>query len=128
MSKYADNVVFNYDKKEFDAFSKEYPTNSSAPNFNLELIDKNLPLDCQKYFKNQLTELQDNYLKIREEYHWTELIYNSDYKFKPDIGSTYHLYKKSEDKNFLSIIEPEKWNAKHIGSFTLLSYGKWVKI
>ena len=111
MSKYPDNVVFNYDKKEFDAFSKEY-----------------LPLECQKYFKNQLTELQDNYLKIREEYHWTELIYNSDYKFKPDIGSTYHLYKKSEDKNFLSIIEPEKWNAKHIGSFTLLSYGKWVKI
>ena len=102
MSKYPDNIVFNYDKKEFDAFSKEYPTNSSAPNFN--------------------------HLKIREEYHWTELIYNSDYKFKPDIGSTYHLYKKSEDKNFLSIIEPEKWNAKHIGSFTLLSYGKWVKI
>ena len=128
MSKYPDNIVFNYDKKQFDAFSKEYPTSSSSPNFNLELIDKNLPHDCQKYFKTQLEELQANYIKIQEEYHWTELIYKADYNFRPDIGSTYYLYERKGSNNFLSIIEPENWGAKHLGSFTLLSYGKWRKI
>ena len=128
MNKYPDNIIINYDKNQFDAFKKEYPTSLSSPNFNLDLIDKTLPHDCQKYFKNQLEEIQKKYSKIKEEYQWTELIYKADYKFQPDIGSTYHLYEKQDNTNFLSIIEPENWSAKHLGSFTLLSYGKWVKI
>jgi hypothetical protein len=128
MSKYPDNIVFDYEKKEYNAYKKEYPTTSSAPNFSVDLIDKNLPHECKNYFETQLKELQSRYQQIKEEYEWTELIYNASYRFKPDIGSTYHLYQKNEDINFLSLIEPENWQAKYLGSFKLLSYGKWIKI
>jgi hypothetical protein len=128
MSKYPDNIVFDYEKKEYNAYKKEYPTTSSAPNFSVDLIDKNLPHECKNYFETQLKELQSRYQQIKEEYEWTELIYNASYRFKPDIGSTYHLYQKNEKNNFLSLIEPENWKAKYLGSFKLLSYGKWIKI
>ena len=128
MSKYPDNIVFDYEKKEYNANKKEYPTTSSAPNFSVDLIDKNLPHECKNYFETQLKELQNRYQQIKEEYEWTELIYNASYRFKPDIGSTYHLYQKNENTNFLSLIEPENWQAKYLGSFKLLSYGKWIKI
>ena len=128
MSKYPDNIVFDYEKKEYNACKKEYPTTSSAPNFSVDLIDKNLPHECKNYFETQLKELQNRYQQIKEEYEWTELIYNASYRFKPNIGSTYHLYQKNENTNFLSLIEPENWQAKYLGSFKLLSYGKWIKI
>mgnify|MGYP001396419783 FL=1 len=128
MSKYPDNIVFDYEKKEYNAYKKEYPTTSSAPNFSVDLIDKNLPHECKSYFETQLKELQNKYEKIKREYEWTELIYKSDYRFKPDIGSTYHLYKKDNNTNFLSLVEPESWQKTHLGSFKLLSFGKWQKI
>ena len=128
MSKYPDNIVFDYEKNEYNAYKKEYPTTSSAQNFSVDLIDKNLPHECKNYFETQLKELQNKYQQIKEEYEWTELIYNASYRFKPDIGSTYHLYRKNENTNFLSLIEPENWQAKYLGSFKLLSYGKWIKI
>ena len=128
MSKYPDNIVFDYEKNEYNAYKKEYPTTSSAQNFSVDLIDKNLPHECKNYFETQLKELQNRYQQIKEEYEWTELIYNASYRFKPDIGSTYHLYQKNENTNFLSLIEPENWQAKYLGSFKLLSYGKWIKI
>tara|TARA_B100001758_G_C18303880_1_gene553966 strand:- start:93 stop:479 length:387 start_codon:yes stop_codon:yes gene_type:complete len=128
MSKYPDNIVFDYEKKEYNAYKKEYPTTSSAPNFSVDLIDKNLPHECKSYFETQLKELQNKYEKIKREYEWTELIYKSDYRFKPDIGSTYHLYKKDNNTNFLSLVDPESWEKTHLGSFKLLSFGKWQKI
>ena len=128
MSKYPDNIVFDYEKNEYNAYKKEYPTTSSAQNFSVDLIDKNLPHECKNYFETQLKELQNKYQQIKEEYEWTELIYNASYRFKPDVGSTYHLYQKNENTNFLSLIEPENWQAKYLGSFKLLSYGKWIKI
>ena len=106
MNKYPDNVVFNYDDNEFDSYKKEYPTSTTSQNFSIELIDKSLPHECIKHFETQLKELQEKYNKIKEEYEWTELIYKADYRFKPDVGSTYHLYKKDNDTNFLSIVEP----------------------
>ena len=128
MSKYPDNIVFDYEKNEYNAYKKEYPTTSSAPNFSVDLIDKNLPHECKSYFETQLKELQNKYEKIKREYEWTELIYKSDYRFKPDVGSTYHLYKKDNNTNFLSLVDPESWEKTHLGSFKLLSFGKWQKV
>ena len=71
---------------------------------------------------------RSKYQKIKREYEWTELIYKSDYRFKPDVGSTYHLYKKDGKTNFLSLVEPESWEKVYLGSFKLLSFGKWVKV
>ena len=128
MNKYPDNIVFNYDENKFDAYKKDYPTSASSQNFSIDLIDKSLPHECKKHFKTQLKELQEKYIEIKEEYKWTELIYKADFRFKPDVGSIYHLYKKNEKSNFLSIIDPESWDKVFLGSFKLLSFGKWKKI
>ena len=125
--KYPDNIVFNYEEESFDAFKKDYPTTSSSPNFGASIIDKNLPYECKNYFKSKIEELKEQYNKIQEEYNWTELIYKSQYSFKPISGATYHLYQTIEKKNFLSIIEPENWKQKYIGSFMLMSNGMWTK-
>ena len=128
MSKYPDNIVFNYENNEFDAYKKEYPTSTTSQKFSIDVIDKSLPHECIKHFETQIKELQQTYKKIKEEYEWTELIYKSDYRFKPDVGSIYHLYQKKDKTNFLSIIGPDSWNQNYIGSFRLLSFGKWKKV
>ena len=36
MKKKADNIVYNYSSKEYDAFSKEYPTSFTSKTFRPE--------------------------------------------------------------------------------------------
>jgi len=127
MKKYPDNIVFNYKDESFDAFKKDYPTSTSAPSFGASVIDKNLPYECKNYFKSQIEELKDQYKKIQEEYNWTELIYKAKYSFSPTTGAVYHLYESPNEENFLSIIEPENWKQKYVGSFMLMSNGRWTK-
>ena len=61
---------------------------------------------------------------------WNDLVYKSNYSFKPIQGKTYHLYQKDDDKKslFLSIIGPDEWDMLFIGSFKLMSNNKWEKI
>ena len=61
---------------------------------------------------------------------WNDLVYKSDYSFKPIQGKTYHLYQKEDEKKslFLSIIGPDEWGMLYIGSFNLMSNNKWEKI
>ena len=47
---------------------------------------------------------------------------------EPVIGETYYLYVGDDGGMFLSLIEPNMWNREHIGSFTLNSERKWIKI
>ena len=39
-------------------------------------------------------------------------IYEAEIKFKPVINKIYFLYKKSEEKNILSMIHPKEWGEK----------------
>jgi len=56
-------------------------------------------------------------------------IYEADFRFKPEVGNTYHLYEK-EGRNILSLIGPLEWgrSAKfenHIASVKLLGDKTW---
>jgi hypothetical protein len=65
---------------------------------------------------------------LLEEYNWNETIYrHADYTFQPTVGKTYHLYEREDTTLFLSMIGPNEWNQKTIGSFRLESTGKWIK-
>jgi hypothetical protein len=63
-----------------------------------------------------------------ESYEWNQLIYNSSFSFKPEKGAVYHLYQRSNQKLFLSIIQPNEWDEIYIGSFRLDSNDKWEKV
>ena len=73
-------------------------------------------------------ELKEEYQKLVEEYKWNDLVYKSKFIFEPVIGDTYHLYDDGKGDIFLSLITPLEWNRTHIGSFTLNSERKWIKI
>tara|TARA_B100001287_G_scaffold146410_1_gene123250 strand:- start:6839 stop:7225 length:387 start_codon:yes stop_codon:yes gene_type:complete len=127
VKKKPDNVVFNEKTSEFDAKNKLYPTNVGAPSFKPVVIDNTSSIKATKYFKTKLSEIEKDYKKLLDDYKNTTLIYESDYNFEPIMGEVYHLYEKKNSR-FLSLIAPNEWNKKYLGSYLLTTDGKWEKV
>ena len=128
--KYPDNIV--YDEKDgFNANILPYGSNVGAPSIKVENIAvwKGVSVNkVNKQFSAKFNELKEEYQKLVEEYQWNDLVYKSKFNFEPVIGETYYLYIGDSGEMFLSLIEPTMWNREHIGSFTLNSERKWLKI
>ena len=125
---YPDNIVYNADKGTFDASSKAYPTTVGSQKFEPVCIDKSDSIKADQYFESKLQEIRNEYKTLVDEYKWTRIIYNSTYSFQPILGEPYHLYENKHQSMFLSLIAPEQWEQKYIGTFKLLNNGKWQKI
>jgi hypothetical protein len=108
-----------------------YGSNLGAPAIKLEDVDgwkQNQASEVNKHFNTKYEELKNEFNKMLEEVYWNDIIYQSQYNFTPIVGETYHLYKRSNETTFLSIIEPNSWNFEHVGSFKLDSNKKWTKL
>tara|TARA_R110001592_G_scaffold227273_1_gene483453 strand:+ start:3189 stop:3569 length:381 start_codon:yes stop_codon:yes gene_type:complete len=123
MKKFPDHIVQTDGK--FDANIKRYPTNLGAPSFEPIVTDKSDRIKANKYFESRLNELREEYKELVDEYSWTKLVYQSTYNFQPILGEPYHLYEDDDRDLFLSLIGPNEWNRKYIGTFKLLNNGKW---
>jgi hypothetical protein len=55
------------------------------------------------------------------------VVYESEFNFEPIIGEIYYLYE-IRGNNVLSMIKPEEWGQKHLGSFKLSVDKIWVKL
>ncbi len=78
----------------------------------------------QKVLRQQLSQLQEQYRRVIDEFNWNKLVYESDFGFEPVMGETYHLYEV--DGGFrLSLIGPSEWSRRYVGSFQLDSDGRW---
>ena len=126
--KYPDNVVYNEKEGKFDAKIKPYPTSVSAPSFKPIKVDKGDSIRANHYFESRLTEIKEEYQKLIEEYNWTTLVYESTYSFQPTVGEPYYLYQKKDKTLFLSLISPDEWEMDYLGTFKLITNGKWEKI
>ena len=122
-----DNVVFNNKTNEYDAFKKNYPTSFNSKNFNLEEL-KDIKNISKPYFLTKLNEIKNNYNKIVEKLNWNQRIFNSKYNFKPIIGKKYYLYTNKKNEDFLSLINPNEWQKKFVGTFVLDTNNVWEKI
>ena len=80
------------------------------------------------YFISRYEEIKEEYKKLIQEYEWNKLVYNSEFRFEPIKGQTYHFYQKENGDLFLSLIAPNEWNQIFIGSFRIDSNDKWVKV
>ena len=128
--KYPDNVVYD-EEKGFNSNILPYGTNVGAPAIKMEDIStwKSISVNkVNKQLSSKFNELKEEYQKLVEEYKWNDLVYKSKFNFEPVIGDTYHLYYDGNGYIFLSLITPSEWNRTHIGSFTLNSERKWIKI
>ena len=108
-----------------------YGSNVGAPAIKQEDVSlwKNEKVNkTNQYFHTRYEEIKEEYRKLIEEFEWNKLVYESNFKFTPIKGHTYHLYQKEQGSLFLSLIEPELWNQIFVGSFKLDSNDKWIKI
>lgn len=126
--KYPDQVVFNYETESYDANKRDYPTSVGSQKFEPISIDLAAAAKANHHFKSKFDELKAAYNQLANEYQWNKLIYNANYSFQPIVGQTYHLYKREDNSHWLSLIGPEEWKKKHIGSFKLQTNGTWRKI
>lgn len=130
MKKKPDLVVWD---EERGYYSKEltYGSNVGAPAIRMENVGgwkQTQANTVNKHFKSKYEELKEEFQKLIDEVNWNELVYNSKYSFIPVIGEVYHLYINDDETMFLSLISPDCWNQKYVGSFKLDSLQKWIKV
>lgn len=65
--------------------------------------------------------LQNSYIVNKD-------VYGSNYNFEPIIGEIYHLYEDSENRKFLSMINPEEWDKNYLYSVKLNYEMIWVQV
>lgn len=125
-----DLVVWDEEK---GYYSKEltYGSNVGAPAIKLEDVGgwKKMQANvANKQFQTKYEELKEEFRKLVDEVNWNDLVYSSAYNFVPVMNEIYHLYMRNDDSTFLSLIPPEQWKQKYIGSFKLDSTQKWIKV
>jgi len=96
------------------------------PNTNAWVAQQSV--DVNHFLSTKFLELKKEYAELIALYKWNELVNKSEFSFIPVKGHTYHLYQREDEKLFLSLIEPEYWNQLFVGSVTLDSDNKWIKI
>ncbi|WKK67331.1 DUF2452 domain-containing protein [Lutimonas zeaxanthinifaciens] len=129
--KIPDNVVFNFEKQQYDAALKAYSTSVGAPKITIsDTADwKNRGVNnLNNRVQAKYSELKNEYEKMMTQFEYNRLIYESRFSFEPIIGKTYHLYKRENGETFLSIIAPEECNFSSMGSFYLNAEQIWEKI
>ena len=108
-----------------------YASNVGAPSIKPDDVStwkSEKVLKTNKFFEAKFNEIKDEYKKLIENYEWNKLVYSSNFKFEPNVGSIYFLYQNDDESLFLSIIEPDMWSKTFIGAFKLDSDNKWVKV
>jgi hypothetical protein len=69
----------------------------------------NIQLDqIRKQVELLVTQAQSIHKRVEV----SEKIYLSDINFDPIIGKTYHLYKRNNGENVLSMVAPHEWGRK----------------
>lgn len=127
-----DNIVFDKKSQTYNANLLPYGTNTGAPSIsinNLSNWKSNGINSFNNIFKSKVEGIKDEYDLLVESYDINKLLYNTKYEFEPIIGEIYHLYEKdNRDENFLSLVPPNTWKRKHLGSFKLNSEKIWKEI
>jgi hypothetical protein len=129
--KISDLIVWD---KERGYYAREltYGSNIGAPSINTGEVHTwkiNKVSEVNSIFKSKYDEIVKDVEKLIEEYNWNDLIYKKvKFNFQPVSGQIYYLYERNDSSLFLSMISPDSWKQKHIGSFRLDSNGKWNKV
>lgn len=127
--KIPDLVVFDEERGYYQR-ELTYGSNIGAPAIQHDDIKgwkQQQVIKANKQFKTKYDELKQEFEKLVDEVNWNQVVYSSQYSFVPVVGETYHLYLKKDDTTFLSLIGPNEWPMKYIGSFKLDSNQKWIK-
>lgn len=129
-SKKPDGVAWDEENEAYIAKLLPYATSNSSPVISIPNVDAFKQKGVEKVSKQFQAELEDLQNKIKQFVTLaadTQEVYSAKFKFEPIVGETYHLYEGTKEP-FLSLIEPNNWNKKHLGSFRLNGEYKWERL
>ena len=107
-----------------------YGLNSNVPVITLpdtDLFKNERGSLAKNYFENKLELLNREYNELVNLAMENEMIYNAQYNFVPRVGVVYHLYDVG-DRIILSLIEPNEWDKKHLGSYEYTADSVWQRV
>jgi hypothetical protein len=131
MSKKKPDLVVWDEEKGYYQRELTYGSNHGAPAIKLDDVTgwkESQIHSANKQFKTRYDELKEEFQKLVDEVNFNELVYSSKYSFIPVVGESYYLYDKGDGTTFMSLISPNQWNQKYIGTFKLDSQYKWIKL
>jgi len=111
--------------------SMPYPTNVGAPAFTVPAVLKNKQergTNAIHYLETKFDQLKEEYFKLVQIAEDSGMVYNARYAFIPVVGKTYYLYVGSDNKLFLSIIEPNRVSWESKGSFKFTADNVWERV
>ena len=117
-----------------NAYALSYGSNLSAPaikpDHSLGGWKVGAVHSANKHYEERFNKLKKELEKLAEDVKWNEIIFNAEMRMKPVIGNIYHLYKKENEKYFMSLFAPNEcsWGEKHQGSFRLNYDNRWEMI
>ena len=126
-----DNIVYDADKKTYDAFLKPYATTVGAPviTTNDTVAWKNRSINKLNHkVKTRFQELKAQYELLMHEFEDNKLINEAKFSFEPVIGQRYHLYARENGEKFLSLIAPSECTFNFLGSFHLNADQIWERL
>ncbi len=78
----------------------------------------------ERVLQQEMVEIQERYMEVIDAFNWNKLIYESRFGFEPVCGEVYHLYEVEGGRQ-LSMIPPEEWHQRWLGSVRLNADGRW---
>lgn len=78
----------------------------------------------ERELQQEMVEIRERYMEVIDSFNWNKLIYESQIRFEPVCGEVYHLYEVDGARH-LSMIAPEEWHQRWIGSFRLNADNRW---
>ena len=109
----------------------EYPTSLSSPKIepvDLTAFKRYGVIKANDYFSGKWEDLVEEAEILKETIELNERIYSCRYAYEPKIGEIYHIYRKNNGQEFMSLIGPFEWNQQYVMSVRLNSDSVWKKI
>lgn len=81
--------------------------------------------------QSRYEELQEEFRKLVETSEDTQRMYNASISFVPIVGQVYHLYKREDSSEWVSMVAPEQFNGYYfefIGSYRLATDSVWIRV
>ena len=122
--------------------SAPYPVSRMAPSFELiDLAKEIAEADDKigqhlngklKVIAEQIRSLQDHAKGILESAQRDQQLHRAKCNFKRNPGRIYHLYQKTDESLYFSMLSPDDWGTtsphKYIGSYRLEADMSWTSV
>lgn len=93
---------------------------------DLTFINHNRKNKLHSYATSKMEDIKKQYDETIQLWEWNEYVDSFNIGFEPVVGKIYYLYEGAT--KFVSILNPQEFKRKSLGTTKLCSDGYWIKI